>query len=130
MDGANSAFLELLTEAYMEYVAKTGKRRVSDNEFSRYLGVSASSFNQWINGNRTPDLANAARLARRLGPRVFDVLGFPQIVDADNPDLQYLIRNWDYLDAETQKQIHDHVVEVISGRSSEGPNDKGGAGGT
>ena len=108
------AFQELLTEAYTEYLAKTGKRRVSDNEFARYLGVSPASFNQWINGNRTPDLENTARLAKKLGPRVFDILGFPTVIEADDPELKFIAQNWQQLPGDVRQQIFDHVVEITS----------------
>ena len=105
-------FQKFLTEAYLEYAADSGKRRVSDNEFAKYLGVAPASFNQWINGNRVPDVYNAAKLARKLGPRVFDILGFPYIVEANDPDLRFIIRNWSHLPGDVRQQIYDHVVEI------------------
>ena len=63
-------FQMFLVDRYLEY--QNQKRRpVSDNEFARYLGVNAGSFNQWINGSRTPDFANAVKLSVKLGPEVF-----------------------------------------------------------
>lgn len=122
--GTIELFQELLTEAYMEYIESHGKRRVSDNQFARYLGVSPASFNQWINGNRLPDIENAAKLAKKLGPRVFDVLGYQEVTYIEDPDLKFITRNWRYLDGDTQQQIIDHITEVINAR-----NKKAGGGG-
>ena len=121
--GTTSLFQELLTEAYMEYIESRGKRRVSDNEFARWLGVSPASFNQWINGNRTPDLENAAKLAKRIGPRVFDVLGYEEATLIEDPELKFITRNWNELDNETRKQIYDHVAEVMDDKSKRGGKD-------
>lgn len=118
--GTTSLFQQLLTEAYMEYIENKGTRRVSDNEFARWLGVSPASFNQWINGNRTPDLENAAKLAKRLGPRVFDVLGYEEVQFIEDPELKFVSRNWKHLDSETRLQIYNHVEEVINEQSKQG----------
>jgi transcriptional regulator with XRE-family HTH domain len=104
----------------MEYIENKGTRRVSDNEFARWLGVSPASFNQWINGNRTPDLENAAKLAKRLGPRVFDVLGYEEVQFIEDPELKFVSRNWKHLDSETRLQIYNHVEEVINEQSKQG----------
>ena len=111
-------FQELLNDAYLEYINKTKRRRASDNDFARWLEVSPSNLNQWINGNRTPDLAKAVRLAKKLGPTVFDILNYPRMVDTlASPELKFIIDNWHLLDDETQRQIHEHVQEVMGKRN-------------
>ena len=103
-------FQMFLVDKYLDY--QNQKRRpVSDNEFARHLGVNAGSFNQWINGSRTPDFANAVKLSAKLGPEVFDHLGYPRVVASRNPQLRFIIEFWDRLDVETQKLIYEHVRE-------------------
>jgi hypothetical protein len=105
---------ELLNNAYTEYLAKTKRRRASDNDFARWLGVSSSNLNQWINGNRAPGIMNAVRLSGKLGPVVFDVLGFPRMVNtAHDPILRFINDNWHLVDDETKEQIHEHIKEIV-----------------
>jgi len=120
MDEQLSALQELLTEAYSDYLANTGRRRVSDNEFARWLGVSPASFNHWINGNRTPDFESAMKLSKRLGPRIFDVLGYPEVASSNDPDLQYIVRHWRHIEPDIRREIYEHVVEVTTDREGGG----------
>ena len=101
---------ELLTEKYLEYVNQR-RRKVGDNEYARYLGVSVGSYNQWINGNRLPSYDNVIKLAAKLGPRVFDVLGYERVMVVADPQLIFIAERWRLLDNETREQIKDHVRE-------------------
>jgi hypothetical protein len=86
-----STFQELIQDAYKQYLMERGKHRVSDSEFARWLGVKQSTFSQWVNGGRTPDYASAVQLARRMGPRVYDVLGFPRVQEIDDASLKFIV---------------------------------------
>lgn len=107
---------ELLMEAYVEYVSKH-KRKVSDNEFARYLGVSGASYNQWINGNRLPSYDSALQLAKKLGPRIFDILGYEPVAVSSDPNIMFIAENWRYLDGETRNQIIEHIREELHKRT-------------
>jgi len=105
---------KLLNQAFMEFVTKTKRRQASDNDFARWLEVTPSSLSQWINGNKKPDLNNAIKLARKLGPSLFDALGYPRMIDTiGNPELRYIIDNWHLLTTETQEWIFEHVQENL-----------------
>jgi transcriptional regulator with XRE-family HTH domain len=113
-----TSFQTLLTEAYFEYVEKhtsAYKRKVGDSEFARWLGVSVGSYNQWINGNRTPDYENAIKLASKLGPEVFDILGFKRVAFSYDPQIIFIADKWRLLDDETKKQIIEHIREETEG---------------
>jgi hypothetical protein len=117
-------FQQLLNDAYLEYITKTKRRRASDNDFARWLGVSPSNLNQWINGNRTPDLTNAVRLSVKIGPVVFDVLGYPRMIDTiHSPELRFIVDNWHLVDDETKQQIHEHVKEIVDDYGKHKPTD-------
>jgi hypothetical protein len=111
MSAELSVFQELLQEAYRGFLDQQKKHRVSDGEFARWLGVKQSTFSHWISGDREPDFASAIQLSKRLGPRVFDALGYPRVVELEHGDIKFIVDNWPYLDTETRKQIYDHVRE-------------------
>ena len=112
MEERLTAFQQFLTDKIIEW-EMGNRKQVSDNAFARYLGVSTGSWNQWKNGNRTPDFSNACKLARKLGPEVFDLLGFPRVIAANNPQLEFIVKVWDQLDTDTQNVIHEHVMEEV-----------------
>ena len=105
-----NALQELLTEAYVDYVSQH-RRKVGDNEFAKYLGVPPGSYNQWANGSRLPNYQNTIRLAVKLGPRVFDIMGYQRVMVVDDPQIIFLAERWRLLTHETKKQIIDHVRE-------------------
>jgi len=107
----------LLTEAYLEYVNQR-RRKVGDNEFARYLGVSVGSYNQWINGNRLPSYDNVIKLAAKLGPRVFDVLGYDRVMVVADPQLLFIAERWGLLEHDTRQQIIDHIREETAERKA------------
>jgi DNA-binding transcriptional regulator YiaG len=108
----------LLTEAYLAYVTIHKRRKVGDNEFARYLGVNVGSFNQWINGNRSPDYSNVLRMAPNLakldpeyGRRIFDVLGYDRVTVINDPEVQFISFNWRKLSESTRREIIEHIKE-------------------
>lgn len=106
-------FQRMLNDGYLEFIAKTGKRKASDNEYARWLGVSPPSLNQWINGYREPNLANALILSERLGPGILEVLGYPIVLSADDERLKYIVKHWHDVDDETRDIMKSHVEEVV-----------------
>ena len=107
----------LLTEAYLEYVNQH-RRKVGDNEFARYLGVPVGSYNAWINGNRLPSYDNVIRLAVKLGPRIFDILGYDRVMVVADPQIQFIADQWRHLERDTRDQIIEHIKEEIAGKNA------------
>jgi len=105
-------FQMFLVDAYLDYQNKK-RRPVSDNEFARHLRVNAGSFNAWINGSRTPDIGNAIKLGEKLGPEVYDLLGYPRIIGTRNLQLQYIAEYWEELPEEIKVLIYEHVKEEV-----------------
>lgn len=110
-----NALQALLTEKYLDYVNQH-RRKVGDNEFARYLGVSVGSYNQWINGNRLPSYDNVIKLAAKLGPRVFDVLGYDRVMVIADPEIIFIAERWGLLENDTRKQIIEHIREETNPR--------------
>src|SRR5512139_2351207 len=112
-----NALQEFLMEAYVEYVSQR-RQKVSDNQFAKYLGVSAASYNQWLNGIRLPSYDSALQLAKKLGPQIFDILGYERIAVSADPAIMFIAEKWRYLDNETRKQIIEHIEEELQKRAS------------
>jgi DNA-binding transcriptional regulator YiaG len=123
----DDAVVQLLAEAYSDFVLHTKRRKVSDNVFARALGVSPASWNQWINGNRKPGYANCLQLAKNpfIGMRIFDVCNYPRPNEAALNDsrLVFVNANWDDLSEEDRGEIYNHVVEEMKkrGKVKSGP---------
>jgi transcriptional regulator with XRE-family HTH domain len=103
-------FQDFMLGEYAKFAERRKKIRPSMNEFGRWLGVKVTSLDHWMNGNRVPDLANAIILSERLGPRVFDVLGYPPLFRITDPKLRYVILNWEELTDEQRGRIDDVIT--------------------
>lgn len=107
-----TAFQEFMTDLYMDFIKRNKKRKASDNDFARWLGVSSSTYNTWINNNRVPNLTNTMKIARRTGPRIYDILHYPRVISSDDMHLNFVMDNWLILGDEDKEQIYNHVKEV------------------
>lgn len=113
----------ILTELYEAYRAKSGRRRISDNQFARWLGVSPSNWNYWINGSRLPELKNALLLAPKveqlLGSdtraRMMAVLDYPNYQQISDSRLAQIVAAWDgnQLPRELKEKLYELVVEEL-----------------
>jgi len=129
---------ELLTEGFEAYRADRKTRRVSDADFARFIGISPASWSQYITGDRKPGYRNTIIMSRSqyIGERIFEVLGYEKPLALASKgmgrDLLTVVDLWPYLDAETQREIVDHVREVTGGghpdkhhgKDTKKPNDK------
>lgn len=62
-------------QKFLDWQRESGKSQ-AQGKFAAYLGVSAASLSDWLNGKYEPSGAeNIARLAEKLGPEIYDVLG-------------------------------------------------------
>lgn len=107
-------FQKMLQDGYIEFLRKTGKRKASDNAYAKWLGVTPPSLNQWINGYREPNFENALLLSEKLGPEIMEILGYPMVVSASDPRLQYIVKHWRDIDDETQDLMYEHAQEEVS----------------
>lgn len=114
-DLKTTEFQGFLQDEYAKYAERTKRWRPSLSEFARYLGVSAASMDHWMMGSRTPDLQNAIRLAERLGPRVYDLLGFPHMAVLNDIKLRFIVENWEMLDDATRREIIGAIQSEVGG---------------
>ncbi len=94
------AVAEFLYEGLQAFEAKQ-KRRVKLGEYADWLGIDQASYSLWANKKRLPSRANCAKIAEKLGPEIFDIMGFAR------PDkaLQRVVSSWNQLTEEEQADI-------------------------
>ena len=111
-----SEFQGFLMDAYADYQQKTKTWRPSLNNFAKWLGVSPASLDNWLNGTRLPDLPNAIKLSKRLGGRVFEILGYPYLTEINDKRLRFIVETWEVLDDATIERI----IETARGTDAGG----------
>ena len=69
-------FADWLNKKYIEY---RGDTRSTVSEFAEYIGVRQPVMSGWMKkGGKKPDRNNILKIADKLGPEVYDVLGLPR----------------------------------------------------
>lgn len=89
-----------LEQKYLEWQGKRGKRATLA-QFADHLGISAPLLSHYLNGLRKPTRENVRKLALRLGPEVYDLLG----IQNPDPKMRFIARNWGRLSSEQQQQL-------------------------
>lgn len=74
--------------------------------FSRFLGVSQTALAAWMSGAETPDEADLAALAAKLGPEVYEAAGQRQ----SDSQLERLTAAFNGIPAGLRERLTDAVV--------------------
>ncbi len=75
-----AALPKWLLDHFRKWEAATGRKQTV-SEFARWLGIKQPTVNRWMTGDSTPAGENLRRLAHKLGPEIYDVLGVPRPED-------------------------------------------------
>lgn len=113
-------FSSWLERKYVEWQGQRGKRATLA-QFADYLGISAPLLSHYMNGIRKPTRENIQKLARRLGPEVYDIFGLQN----PDPKLRLITRNWNKLTAEQQQEIiegMESLLQANDAKSKKGRN--------
>ncbi len=92
-------FPKWLEAQYLKWQNERGKRATLQ-DFGSFLGISRVSLSQYLAGKRIPDDKNLARIARRLGTQIYEVLG----KDLDS-QLLFILNSWDKLTSDQKEQL-------------------------
>lgn len=98
-----------LFNEFLEWQKKEGSRK-PQARFAKYLGVKPSTFSMWITGKQDPDPYNADKIAAKLGPEIYDLLGLARPDNIPLDQLPHAVRD----------RLTDAVYEVNSELSSRG----------
>lgn len=111
--------MRFLTEKYFDWAREKGDRRTKDKDFAMYLGVPVPSYNQWVNGYRLPNYENTIKLSIKLGPEIFDIMGYPRVTAIDDPDLQDVVDKWGMLNGDYKDYIRDLIDKYLEEKGHE-----------
>lgn len=76
-------FPQCLRKRWLQYFLKNNGN-VSQNDFAKHLGLSSNTIlTNYMLGNRRPSFDQAEILADKLGPWVYDKLGYPRRMPRD-----------------------------------------------
>jgi transcriptional regulator with XRE-family HTH domain len=95
------AFAKWLERQYIEWMSDRGEV-ASQREFAEFIGIDPMNLSNYLNAKRRmPDQESIKKIAEKLGPEVYDVLGLAR----PDPQLQRLTSMWHKLDQETKNRI-------------------------
>jgi transcriptional regulator with XRE-family HTH domain len=104
---------EWLLNHYRNWERQTGRKQ-SGSEFARWIGVKQPTLNRWMNGDSIPAADNLRRLARKLGPDIYQVVGqeipddlFPDALAGLTPSLRGRLES---AIAETREAYHARKI--------------------
>lgn len=105
---------EFIFQKYLDWQKQSGRSQ-AQGKFAAYLGVSASSLSDWLNGAYAPSGAkNISALAEKLGPEVYDVLGLarPAAARGDETD-EKISEITQHLSDEDKREVLAYVESLI-----------------
>ena len=72
-----------LEEEFKRFYIRSGPR-VSQVDFARWLQIAPSDLSKYMTGAQQPGPKNQNKIAEKLGPTIYDVLGVPRRVPTGN----------------------------------------------
>src|SRR4030042_3364679 len=98
-----------LENYFLDWQKKNG--RTSIRRFSLWLGIHYSLVDQWMNGKGgKPGPKNLAKLALKVGPEIYDILGIPE----PPKFIQLYDAHYDDLPLDAQKKLDKQISEDFS----------------
>ena len=76
-------FGTFLKNAFMEWQYAQGEKKTYQ-QFVEYLDLKPTSFSQWMNDVRLPDIENLKKIAEKLGSETWRAAGLPEMMP-ENP---------------------------------------------
>jgi len=83
-------FSNWLNQKYLEWQIGSGGRKTI-SEFADYLNIPRSVVNHYLNGRTTPKRKNTEKIATKLGPEAYDLMGFQR----PDPEFKEIRRIYD-----------------------------------
>ncbi len=96
-------------------MSESGRHRTV-SEFAVWLDIPRSLLSRYLNGQRQPSRENVGKIAARLGPEVYDLLGLQR----PDPNIQRLLRAYDELDEEGKEDLLQYAEQFTQRRSAKG----------
>jgi transcriptional regulator with XRE-family HTH domain len=92
-----------LNARFLKWQSDSGRKRTTV-EFAKYLGLGRGTVTQWMDGARErPKALYVQKLAEKLGPDLYDVLGLARPEPAD-AELKSINDNWERFAADAKRR--------------------------
>ena len=76
-----------LNQQFLKWELALG-RRATVTEFAHHLGVTQQSLSSYMSGAYQPRGANLGKIAARLGPEIYDLVGAPRSLAVEDPAIE------------------------------------------
>ncbi len=97
----NVAFGKWLEQKYIDWITEKGKV-LPQKDFADYLGIEPVNISNYINARRNmPDIEAIEKIAAKLGPEIYDVLGLAR----PDKDLKQVTAVWHLLSEDQKARI-------------------------
>lgn|SRR5574337_836790 len=103
-----------LLDKFREWERSTGRKQ-TEMEFARYLSVTQPSLARWMAGDHLPTGGNIRKLADKLGPEIYYILGFPRL----NPEAERVLTALREASPENKKLLLDLADRLLRETRSE-----------
>lgn len=101
-------FSKFLEKYYLNWQMENG--RASIREFSRWLDINHAMIDQWMNGKGRPGAKSIPKLARKLGPEVYEILN----ISPPPLFIQKLEAIYDELTPEQRQDLIRKINKILS----------------
>jgi hypothetical protein len=108
MEKENHKFNHWLENEYLKWQQERG-RRGRLVQFAKHLGISAPLLSHYLKGIRKPAGATVHKIAKQLGPEIYDVLGLQR----PDPQLTFITRNWNKLTEDQRAELIDRIKKQV-----------------
>ncbi len=109
----NKELANWMENKFIDWIAQTGQRHTV-TEFAEWLDIARPVVSRYLSGDRIPSGHNVDKIAYRLGPEIYDLLGLQR----PDPLLQRVQSQWDLLTEDEREEI-DQIVNNAVNRSKD-----------
>jgi hypothetical protein len=81
--------------------------------FAGWLGIPNTTLSGMMQGNRKPSVETLVIMSQRLGPKIFEVFGMPQLMPYD-PAVRSLVEKYILMSEEDQRKVQIFVESLES----------------
>lgn len=85
----------------------------SQKAFCDFLKVSDAAYSNWRSGNRFPSIYEARKMAKAVGVKIYDILGYPAEMPP-NPTLNELVKIASELSNEKQIDLLNIAIKMTN----------------
>lgn len=114
---------EFLFKKFLTWQDQEGQRRTV-TEWAKYLDVPQASLSSWMSGVYFPKGSNLGKLAAKLGPEIYDILGMTRPRDYGDlsPKKRELLERLESASDEDVRKVIEMLKEAVEEQHRQVPN--------